>query len=241
MGWLADIGSFIATGVSKVSDFFTQKRQFEYDKKVQEKTWEREDNAIQRRVDDLTKAGLSPVLAAGTGAQASPPIRAQVPGAGLGNAAVEAMQLRTALMRQKQDIATSAAQEKLNQIQAENANLQYLPMREFLRSGITVTPGSNDGAGFEPKNFLAYQYARDALKSYEIANSVEQKAKYDAEKAFEDAKLSRIAAQQAQYDFDITKQYKVRSYDQGINGALEAVVKDLGRWHPLCFCNIWCS
>ena len=131
-------------------------------------------------------------------------------------------------MRQKQDIATSAAQEKLNQIQAENADLQYLPMKEFLSSGIRITPESNNGAEFAPKNFLAYQYARDALKSYEIASSVQDKARYDAEKAFEDAKLSRIAAQQAQHDFDLTKQYKVRSYDQGINGALEAVVKDLG-------------
>ena len=227
MSWLG-IGSAIATGAAKIWDFFTQRKQFEYDKQVQQKTWDREDNAIQRRVDDLTKAGLSPVLAAGTGAQASAPIRAQVPGAGLGNTAVEAMQLKTALMRQKQDIATSAAQEKLNQTQAENAELQNLPMKQFLRSNMRINPESHEGAEFSPSQFLGFQYAKEALKSYEIANSIQSKAKYDAEKAFEDAKLSRIAAQQAQHDFDLTKQYKVRSYDQGINGALEAVVKDLG-------------
>ena len=228
MGLLGDALGFVGQIGGKVFDYFTQRKQFEYDKQVQQKTWDREDNSIQRRVEDLTKAGLSPVLAAGTGAQASAPIRAQVPGAGIGNTAVEMMQLRSALMRQKQDIATSAAQEKLNQMQAENAELQNLPMKQFLRSNMRINPESHEGAEFSPSQFLGFQYAKEALKSYEIANSIQSKAKYDAEKAFEDAKLSRIAAQQAQYDFDITKQYKVRSYDQGINGALEAVVKDLG-------------
>lgn len=228
MGLLGDAIGFVGQLGGKVFDYFTQNRQFEYDKQVQQKTWDREDNSIQRRVEDLTKAGLSPVLAAGTGAQASAPIRAQVPGAGIGNTAAEMMQLRSALMRQKQDIATSAAQEKLNQVQAENAELQYLPMKQFLSSKIKIRPESQEGAEYNASDFLGYQYARDALKSYEIATSVQDKARYDAEKAFEDAKISRIAAQQAQHDFDLTKQYKVRSYDQGINGALEAVVKDLG-------------
>ena len=45
MDW-AGITTAIATGASKIWDFFTQNKQFEYDKEVQQKTWEREDNAI---------------------------------------------------------------------------------------------------------------------------------------------------------------------------------------------------
>jgi hypothetical protein len=47
-----------------------QKDAQEWNKRAQEKTWEREDNAVQRRVADMTAAGLHRTLAAGNAAQA---------------------------------------------------------------------------------------------------------------------------------------------------------------------------
>ena len=96
-----------------------QKETFEWEKAAQEKTWEREDNATQRRVADLKAAGLNPVLAAGAAAQSSSPIRLQTPQMQMtGPDKANAMM---ALMKQKQDISRTEAEQFLLEQQGATA------------------------------------------------------------------------------------------------------------------------
>lgn len=52
---------------------------FDWQKRLQDTIFEREDNAIQRRAYDLKQAGLSPVLAAGQGARAGAAVAVNAP------------------------------------------------------------------------------------------------------------------------------------------------------------------
>ncbi len=56
-----------------------QKDLLKWQKSAQQTTWNREDNAVQRRVNDLKLAGISPQAAAGGAAQSSGPIGMKAP------------------------------------------------------------------------------------------------------------------------------------------------------------------
>lgn len=56
-----------------------QKDVLNWQKSAQRNTWKREDNAVQRRVNDMKTAGINPILAAGQAAQSASPINVTAP------------------------------------------------------------------------------------------------------------------------------------------------------------------
>ena len=79
LNFLGNIASTAVNGAIAQQNLQFQKENLEYQKLLQSKIFEREDNAIQRRVADLEKAGLSPTLATGQGAGAGQAISTQAP------------------------------------------------------------------------------------------------------------------------------------------------------------------
>lgn len=117
MGQFGDIAGAalgaIGAGLGFATDqqnYKAQKEQLKWQKYAQRTTWEREDNAVQRRVDDLRAAGLSPVLAAGSAAQTSGPIQVTAPQRNL--SAFDKAQGAMALMLQQRNITRTVAEEE---------------------------------------------------------------------------------------------------------------------------------
>lgn len=83
LGSLWDIGTGIYDRYNENKwaniNWEAQKEQQKYERDLQQTIFDREDNAVSRRVEDMRNAGINPVMAAGAAAQAGTPIKTDVP------------------------------------------------------------------------------------------------------------------------------------------------------------------
>lgn len=96
-----------------------QQKVFNYQRAVQNTIWQREDDAVQRRVADMEAAGLNPVLAAGNGAGAGQAVSVTTP---QNNARPGAEMLAGA--QTAASIAQTSAQTALTEAAAREKSLQ---------------------------------------------------------------------------------------------------------------------
>lgn len=105
-----------------IFNFFQEASNERWRRHAQELTWQREDNAVQRRVRDLQAAGLSPVLAAGGAASTSGPISTAAPSLDLG--AVDSARMIADKVKMKADISRTEAETAITRAQGEKAEFE---------------------------------------------------------------------------------------------------------------------
>jgi hypothetical protein len=119
MDWLNPLSSLTGIG-SSVANVVAQQQNLNYQKWAQQQTWNREDTAVQRRAADLSAAGLSKTLAAGSAASTSSPISTSAPQIkGLQESVFAALQG----MQMKKNFAQTDAQTALLKQQARSLEL----------------------------------------------------------------------------------------------------------------------
>ena len=87
---------------------------------------------------------------------------------------------------------------------------------------------NGDGPDLTPAQYIGTNYLLGLRNQEQILSDNATAATWTAQKAIADAKASDLALQQKQWDFDITKQTGMRSYDTGYNAPLESVIRSLG-------------
>lgn len=108
-----------------------QRENLDWQRQSQQTTWDREDNAVQRRAQDLRAAGINPLLAAGQAAQSSSPIHTTAPQQQSSRAEYAAMAMN--MMKMRTDIARSAAEIGYMAQQAQHLREQDSLIREQKR------------------------------------------------------------------------------------------------------------
>lgn len=217
VGMLYNIGSGIANQVQNAQNDKWNKRfareQFDYQKSLNERLMEREDNAVRRRAYDLEQAGLSKTLAAGDAAQSS--VAGITP---LGN---QANSNRTFQQLGKAEIANSYAQYHMTKANADARNKEGELIDEKQNTEKALQDMYDSQAKLNKSQEAINWHNYDYAQFWKMPTGLSARAsnKYELLSSFGQFLLKSMADSGTGKDFDnAIKSYEKKLDEQGITG-----------------------
>ncbi len=186
-----------------------QRDLLKWQKEAQQTTWNREDNAVQRRVNDLKLAGISPQAAAGGAAASSGPIGMKAP-QGDPSVVLKQQQNMQATINSVANIAQTLAQTQvlkatgeIKNVEADVAGATKFDQIDHIKSDALSAQSQSQTAK------IAIKQAEQSLQSLELDNQYNRKTMTNriAEQA-KKTNISRIEAKNLQAHLDA----KLRGY-----------------------------
>jgi hypothetical protein len=204
---IAGAGSIIGGIIAGRGQQQAADQELKWAQHVQRMTWRREDTAIQRRMRDLKKSGLSPLLAVGQPAQASQPLAGQ--------------QAASAAGRRKSAMGNALQSAFMNQ-QFAQSTVDIARQWQAYR----MEKMQADAMGTSMKNELTGKYEKLGILAAKARMKTDQ-LNYEIRDAEKEIRIHDVNRSQIDYAF---KKYEYQWRKHGLN------VKEmelLARWYAL--------
>lgn len=138
-------GDLLSAGLgaaNTIYNMYTNKRDFDYQKALQQQIFEREDTAVQRRMNDLKAAGINPNLAAGSPASAGAVVgRSSTNDVNMGST-LDMIQAANSIRQQKQAVKNAQTEGEIldGQKKIQDMNKIANEMQLFHTLGFKIQP-----------------------------------------------------------------------------------------------------